>query len=179
MFEAWFKGLIYSKNKMTPETSQKEPSTPPRNYQNEPPYVQSTSEVSSLGKRECDLTRWANNAKVPLPLVEIVKFPAFKKHIETALGFKAKCNQKSTSEREEDPPIILLSTSARSITNPLQETFFMPSVLTDWILHNCMLDFGAAMNIMTLEVAQKMGLETRGPTGMCVLLFPNSFHQLV
>lgn len=102
----------------------------------------------------------ANNAKVPVSLVEIVKILIFKQQIGKSLGFEVADSAKSTPEPEKDPPLFLSRTFG---SNGPHEPFFLTLVVTDWILHNCMMHTGAGMNVLSLEVANKMGLKTSKP----------------
>jgi hypothetical protein len=155
-------GLVYTcRNKKAPEITQKEQgaSTEKEMPSSAPPaQIQQRKTVGSSS--DIDLTGWANNAKVPVPLVEIVKIPVFKQQIGKALGFEVTDSASQCQRTKNDPPLFLSSTFG---SNGQHEPFFVSLVVTDWILHNCMMDTGAGMNVMSLEVANKMGLKTSRP----------------
>lgn len=69
----------------------------------------------------------------------------------------------SAAYTEKDPSIFLTSALGDIGKNNLHEPFFISLVVTDWVLHNCMLDTKAGMNVMSLEVENKMGLKTSRP----------------
>jgi len=53
--------------------------------------------------------------KVPVPLVEIVKFPTFERQHGKTLGFEATGNQRLAPDMEEDTPNILSSSFGKTI----------------------------------------------------------------
>jgi hypothetical protein len=141
-----------------------------KNDQNKSPQVQSPQEESVPGRTDIDIIGWANNVKVPIPLVEVVNFPTFKTQIAKLLGFKATDSSKSAPDMTEDPPIIISTTWTKARKNQLHESFFISLVLTKWIFHNYMLDSGASTNLMTLKVAKRMGLTLLRPyRNICAL----------
>jgi hypothetical protein len=46
--------------------------------------------------------------------------------------------------------------------------FFITLVVNNLLLHNCMLDYGASTNVMSLKVMNELGLETTRPYRMYV-----------
>ena len=62
--------------------------------------------------------------------------------------------------------------------NPL---FFITLVINDLYLHNCILDFGVAINIMPLTIMKQLGLEiTRPYRNVCGLdSKPIVFHGVI
>jgi hypothetical protein len=48
-------------------------------------------------------------------------------------------------------------------TEKEQAPFLISLAIDDLCLHNCMLDFGASINMMSLKVMNQLGLEFTGP----------------
>jgi hypothetical protein len=59
---------------------------------------------------------------------------------------------------EEDLPIVLHAENLGR-KNGKHAPFFISLLVNELILHNCMLDLGASMNIMPLRIMQQLGLE--------------------
>jgi hypothetical protein len=61
--------------------------------------------------------------------------------------------------KKEDPPIILniMYLDQKKDNNP---PFYLSLGMNGLLLNNCMLDFGASVNVMSLKVMEQVGLNT-------------------
>ena len=74
---------------------------------------------------------------------------------------------KKQSNFNEDVPIILQSRDPNKEDHP---TFYISLIANNKLLHNCMLDSGASLNIMTRKVMEQMGLTISRPyQNVCVM----------
>jgi len=101
--------LVYTcRNKKAHEISQKEQgASTEREMSSSAPLAQIQQRKTVGNSSDIDLTGWANNTKVPIPLIEIVKIPVFKQQIRKALGFEVTDNAQSMPETKKDPPVFL------------------------------------------------------------------------
>jgi hypothetical protein len=62
----------------------------------------------------------------------------------------------------EEPPI-LLQASHFVKTKEEQALFFISLEINDLCLHNCMLEYEASINIISLKVMNQLGMKITGP----------------
>ena len=65
---------------------------------------------------------------------------------------------------EKDPPVNIQS-AIYERKNDGHPPFYLTLHIQNMLLHNCMLDSGAAMNVIPLYVMKEMGLEVTRPYG--------------
>jgi hypothetical protein len=97
-----------------------------------------------------DLGNWISNAKVLVPVSDLLKIPSQKENILKVINVPNDKvvikNQEKEKEHPEDPPVVLTSRDRTKEENP---PFFMSLEINDQWLHNCMYDSGASSNIIT------------------------------
>ena len=71
------------------------------------------------------------------------------------------------SKGENDPPINI-QCAIYERKNGGHPPFYLTLQIQNTLLHNCMLDFGVAMNVIPLHVMKEMGLEVTRPYEMFV-----------
>jgi hypothetical protein len=88
-----------------------------------------------------DLGEWLSNAKMLVPVFEIMKIPSQREKLLKAIDFPS---QKSVDippmKSYQDAPVILQNMDRGNEKN---RPLFLSLLVNDFILHNCMLDSGA------------------------------------
>jgi hypothetical protein len=103
-----------------------------------------------------------SNAKVLIPVAELIKIPSQKEKLLRAIeGPKEKSVEKH-KELNEDAPVILQGMD-QSRGNGSHQPFFISLLVNDLLLHNCMLDSGASSNVMTWKVMEQLNLKISRP----------------
>jgi hypothetical protein len=120
-----------------------------------------------------DLGSWISNAKVLVPVSNLLKIPSQKetllKTINVPNNKEVVKNQEKEKEQHEDPLMVLTSRDRTKEENP---PFFVSLEINDQWLHNCMYDFGASSNIITKGIMQRLGLKfTRTYHNVCATNF--------
>lgn len=87
-----------------------------------------------------------------VPLKEMAKLPPHSREIKKALGFE---------DELDDPPIILQNMHFNK-KNGGHEPFLLSQEINNLILHNCMLDLGAA-NVMPLKFMHQLETDITRP----------------
>jgi hypothetical protein len=73
-------------------------------------------------------------------------------------------------EENEDDPIILQTMNQERNKNPDHHPFVIYLLVGYLMLHNCMLDFIASTNVMSLTVMNQLGLNTSKPyINICII----------
>jgi hypothetical protein len=96
--------------------------------------------------------------KIPIPLVELVKNPMYRKQITKMIIFSDLERQSDVINMEDDKPNITFGPhfeGARDTITP----FYITLKVHDRLLHNFMLDSGASYNVMTKYIMDILGLE--------------------
>ena len=105
-----------------------------------------------------------NKIKIPIPLVELVKNPVYRKQMTKAIGFSELESHFDVINLEDDKPNITFGPhfeGARDTVAP----FYITLNVHDRLLHNCMLDFGASHNVMPKTIMDRLGLKITRPYG--------------
>ena len=103
-----------------------------------------------------------NKIKIPIPLVELVKNPVYRKQITKMIYFSDLESQSDVINLEDDKPNITFGPhfeGTRDIVTP----FYITLKVQYHLLHNFMLDSGASHNVMPNSIMDKLGLEITRP----------------
>jgi hypothetical protein len=146
---ARYRGLTYQRNgtgnqEKTRSNVPKMPLAPPRSI------------FPTETELNIDLGRWLNNAKMLVPIVEIMKIPSQREKLLRAIenpphnGF-----DRPPAKAHQDAPVILQNWDRGNEKN---QPFFLCLLVNNYTLHNCMLDSGASSNVMTKKVMERLNL---------------------
>ena len=86
-----------------------------------------------------------------VPLNELLKIPSLFNQATQFLGIKPKAKDSGKYAFEKDPPIMIQSVT---INGSGHSPFYIALEINQLILHNCMLDSGAEVNVMPLRVME-------------------------
>jgi hypothetical protein len=103
-----------------------------------------------------------NKIKIPMPLIELVKNPIYKKQIAKIISFSdVECYAGVINLQDEKPTIMfgLHIENAKDYVAP----FYITLTVHDHLLHNCMLYFWASHNLMPKVIMENLGLEIIRP----------------
>jgi hypothetical protein len=151
---AKFKGITYQRNGNKSQdknqvTIPKVAPTPPK------------SNVYASSELNIDLGGWLSNAKMLVPVSEIMKIPSQREKLLKAIDCPS---QKKVdippATTYQDAPVILQNMDRGNKKN---RPFFLSLLVDDFILHNCMLDSGATSNVMTKKVMEQLNLRVSRP----------------
>jgi ribonuclease HI len=108
-----------------------------------------------------DLGGWLNNAKILVPVSEIMKIPSQREKLLKAMHEPLKSAiQKQPTVAYQDAPVILQNWDR---TNQKNLPFYLSLLVNDKVLHKCMLDSGASSNVMTKKVMEQLNLRISRP----------------
>jgi ribonuclease HI len=117
-----------------------------------------------------DLGSWISNAKILVPVLDLLKIPSQKEKLHEAIGVpngkevvknqEVVKSQKKEKVHHKDPPVVLTSRDRTKEENP---PFFVSLEINDQWLHNCMYDSGASSNIISKGIMQRLGLMVTRP----------------
>jgi hypothetical protein len=114
------------------------------------------------------LGSWISNAKVLVPVSELIKIPSQKNKLLKERGAsneiilekdQGKVLHKS-NELHNDAPVIINNMDWTKEDHP---PFFVSLLINDLLLHNCMYDSGALSNIITKNVMNMLKLKVSRP----------------
>jgi ribonuclease HI len=105
-----------------------------------------------------------NKIKIPIPLVELAKNPAYRKQIAKAMGVYELESQSDVINLEDDRPNITFGPHFEGSKDNIAP-FYITLNIHDQLLHNCMLDSGASHNVMPKIIMEKLGLQITRPYG--------------
>jgi hypothetical protein len=117
-----------------------------------------TDKVSGVFSFENEI----NKIKIPIPLVELVKNPVYRKQITKVISVSKLESQSDVLNLEDDKPNITFGPhfeGAKDIVSP----FYITLNIYDQLLHNCMLDSGASHNVMPKIIMDRLGLQITRP----------------
>jgi hypothetical protein len=151
---AKFKGITYQRNGN--KSQDKNQVNIPKVASNPP-----KSNVYASSELSIDLGGWLSNAKMLVPVSEIMKIPSQREKLLKAIDCPS---QKSVdippTTAYQDAPVILQNMDRGNKEN---KPFFLSLLVNDFILHNCMLDSGATSNVMTKKVMEQLNLRISRP----------------
>jgi hypothetical protein len=108
------------------------------------------------------LGNWISNAKVLVPVADLIKIPSQKDKLLKAIEGpnERSLGKYKSKEYHEDVPVILHSMDWTKEDHP---PFFVSLMINDLLLHNCMYDSGASSNIITKNVMKLLNLKITRP----------------
>jgi hypothetical protein len=151
---ARFRGITYQRNGNNKQDRPQAsvlgmPPTPPK------------SNVYANSELNIDLGGWLNNAKMLVPVSEIMKIPSQREKLLKAIENPSQnMVDRPPAVAYQDAPVILQNMDRGNEKN---NPFYLSLLMNDFILHNCMLDSGATSNIMTKKVMEQLNLRTSRP----------------
>jgi hypothetical protein len=108
-----------------------------------------------------DLGGWLSNAKMLVPVSEIMKIPSQREKLLKAIEDPPKSLvEKQPVVAYQDAPVILQNWDRGNEKNL---PFYLSLLVNDKVLHNCMLDSGASSNVMTKKVMEQLNLRISRP----------------
>ena len=106
-----------------------------------------------------------------IPITELMNVPSVRSQVEEFFDgiFQDKTPEFTVElahmqSSEKDPPVNIQSTIYER-KNGGHPPFYLTLHIQNMLLHKCMLDSGAAMNVMPLHVMKEMGSEVTRPYG--------------
>lgn len=115
---------------------------------NTDPTLPSTNPKNDDIQLNVDVTNVLEKINVHVPLSEWIKIPSQMDKV-----------RKFLTPKPEDPPNVLQTADYRR-DNREHPPFFITLVVNNLLLHNCMIAYGASINVMLLKVVNELGLET-------------------
>jgi len=103
-----------------------------------------------------DLSQFVSKPIIHVPLNELLKIPSLFNQATQFLGIKPKIKAVEKSAIKKDPPIMIQSVTSNGSGHP---PFYIALEINQLILHNCMLDLGAKVNVMPLRVMEQLELK--------------------
>ena len=107
-----------------------------------------------------DLGNWVNNAKVSIPVTELLKVPSQRANLLSAIEVTQR--EEKPNDEPQDEEIVLKSMNCY-VGNEGHLPFYVSLIVNDHLLHNCMLDSGASSNVMTKRVMEQLNLKVSRP----------------
>jgi hypothetical protein len=108
-----------------------------------------------------DLGGWLSNAKMLVPVSEIMKIPSQREKLLKAIDCPSQKSVDIPPTRTYQDASVILQNMDRG--NEKNRPFFLSLLVNDFILHNCMLDSGATSNVMTKRVMEQLNLRISRP----------------
>ena len=105
---------------------------------------------------------WINNAKILVPVIEIIKIPSQKANLLKAIDAPRgdAFHEKTLEVGYQDTPVYLQS---MELDNKDHQPFYITLLINGFRLYNCMLDFGASVCVMTKRVMEQLNLRISRP----------------
>jgi hypothetical protein len=103
-----------------------------------------------------DLGRWLSNAKMLVPVLEIMKIPSQREKLLRAIDCPSQKSVDPPPSRAYQDASVILQNMDRGNEN--NRPFYLCLLVNDFILHNCMLDSKATSNVMTKKVMEQLNL---------------------
>lgn len=107
-----------------------------------------------------DLGNWVNNAKVSIPVTELLKIPSQRAKLLSAIEVTQREEKPNNEPKDEE---IVLKSMNCYVGNEDHLPFYVSLIVNDRLLHNCMLDSGASSNVMTKKVMEQLNLRVSRP----------------
>jgi hypothetical protein len=151
---ARYRGITYQRNGNRSQD---------RNQENIPKVAPTPpkSNVHASSDLNIDLGGWLSNAKMLVPVSEIMKIPSQREKLLRAIENPSQNNVDiPPTVAYHDAPVILQNMDRGNEKN---RPFYLSLLMNDFILHNCMLDSGASSNVMTKKVMEQLNLRIYRP----------------
>jgi ribonuclease HI len=108
-----------------------------------------------------DLGGWLSNAKMLVPVSELMKIPSQREKLLKAIEDPPKSFvDKQPAVAYQDASVILQNWDRGNEKN---QPFYLSLLENDKVLHNCMLDSGASSNVITKKVMEQLNLRISRP----------------
>jgi hypothetical protein len=108
-----------------------------------------------------DLGGWLSNAKMLVPVSEIMKIPSQREKLLKAIEDPPQSFvDRQPTVAYQDAPVILQNWDRGNEKN---QPFYLSLLVNNKVLHNCMLDSGASSNVMTKKVMEQLNLRISRP----------------
>jgi hypothetical protein len=108
-----------------------------------------------------NLGGWLSNAKMLVPVSEIMKIPSQREKQLRAIDSPSQKSVDIPPTRTYQHAPVILQNMYKG--NEKNRPFFLSLLVNDFILHNCMLDSGATSNLMTKRVMEQLNLRISRP----------------
>ena len=95
-----------------------------------------------------------------------MKFPNYNEETLKILSSVGDINNKNDVRNNEESPIVYLGTPLNKNSNQV-DPFYLTLLINNKLIKNCMIDSGAAVNIMSADVMKEIGLKVNTPYGKC------------
>jgi hypothetical protein len=119
------------------------------------------SNVHANSDLNIDLGGWLTNAKMLVPVSEIMKIPSQREKLLKAIEDPPQnIVDRQTTIAYQDALVILQNWDRGNEKNHL---FFLSLLVNNRVFHNCMFDLGASSNVMTKKVMEKLNLRISRP----------------
>jgi hypothetical protein len=119
------------------------------------------SNVPINAELNIDLGSWLSNAKMLVPVSEIMKIPSQKEKILKSIEAPPKIFvEKQLVVAYQDAPVILQNWDRKNEKN---FPFYLSLLVNDKVLHNCMIDSGESSNVITKKVMEQLNLRISRP----------------
>jgi hypothetical protein len=96
--------------------------------------------------------------RIPMPLSELFKHEYFKKSLSKLLQYEPSCHSTHSINIQDEKPAVILGPMVeyRDDSSP---PLYTSLNIHDKVLHNCLMDSGASLNLMPKTVMEELGLE--------------------
>eukprot|EP00253_Pinus_taeda_P002724 PITA_02724 len=108
------------------------------------------------------LTKELEKIRIQVPLTELVKTPVYQREIAEFINLRENVNVNDTMNLQEDKPIVVFGPHVEEVDSSTPP-FYIPLLIHDFLLHNCMFDSGASHNLMPLSVMKQLNLQVTKP----------------
>jgi hypothetical protein len=108
--------------------------------------------VPTNSELNIDLGGWLNNAKILVPMAEIMKISSQKTKLLNAIEDPHQHNIDGPPAVAYQDAHVILQNWDRG--NEKNQPFFLSLLVNNHLLHNCMLNYGASSNVMTKKVME-------------------------
>ena len=105
-----------------------------------------------------DMSPFLNKISIPISLQDLLRVPSISNKVVISLGIQPKTKiPKPMPKITKDPPAMIQSVMNKGDGYP---PFYVALEIKQLILHNCMLDSGAEVNVMPYKVMNQLKLTT-------------------
>lgn len=108
-----------------------------------------------------DIANTLTQMKVFVPLLEMMKFPEYReKTLKVINGVsKEETKEHKQNSQNNDNPIPTIYLGSTITKNPSQvDPFYLTLMINNKMIKNCMIDSGAAINVMPVGVMKELGM---------------------
>jgi hypothetical protein len=119
------------------------------------------SNVNINSDLNIDLGGWLSNAKMLVPVSELMKILSQRERLLKAIEDPPQSFVDKQPTMDYQDALIILQNWDRGNENNL--LFYLSLLVNDKVLHNCMLDSGASSNVMTKKVMEPLNLRISRP----------------